>query len=80
MMTMLSEKHRSNSVTIGSKRTGNYTGRISLDPKPNAIRVRINDATLEWLQEKSTTANRSVSDIVREFILEKMQFQKNSEK
>lgn len=43
-------------------------GRPTSDHKNNPIRVRLNDEMREWIENKSMTTGRTISQIIRDMI------------
>ena len=47
-------------------------GRPTTDPKGDSIRVRLNDEMREWLFKKSEREKKTVSQLIRDLIVQDM--------
>lgn len=43
-------------------------GRQTEDPKPNVIRIRLNEDMRQWVEKKSITEGKSISQIIRDAV------------
>ncbi len=48
------------------------TGRPTIDPKGESIRVRVNEEMKNWLFKNSQKEKKSVSQIIRDLIIDSM--------